>query len=252
VLIGVIAWLAWPRGTTEVTKKEALNRFRRSDRSTTSVAASAEAEATSRVPAAGVYTYDATGTENAKIGPFPAQNRTLPETVTAAAVDASGGCFDFTLNLFAEHTEDTRWCRDGESLRLERYVKHQKVGAITFTVTVKCDPAVFVKDLDSAGSAKVSCKLSVEGGPFSVSAELPGEATWGDSETMAIGGTDVEVRRLAIRYPVTGSVNGEWDETIWLDQRLLPVRIERSLHLAGPATFDEASKLTLRSLSPET
>lgn len=252
VVVGAIAWLVWPRGTTEVTKKEAIDRFRQNDRTTTSAAPGDASSGSKDGPAVGVYTFDATGSEKIKIGPLPTESRPLPATVTASVVDAGDGCFDWTVNLFAEHTEDTRWCRDGMSLRLASHVKHQKVGAITPTVNVTCDPAVFVANLGKAGTSKVRCKLGVEGGPFSVKADLDGEATWSEPETRTIGGSEVTVRRLAIHYPVTGTENGVWDETIWFDEHLVPVQMERSFHLSGPANFDETNTLTLRSLTPDT
>lgn len=247
-VIGVVAWLVWPRGTTEVSKKEALERFRERGTST----AKTPVESTPRAPASGVYTYDATGTETVKLGPLPAETRPLPATVTAAVRDEGSGCFEWSVNLFAEHTEDTRWCVEGTSLRLDRHVKHQKIGALSPTATMTCDPAVFVTDLAAPGRTDVRCTLQLSGGPIAVKADLAGTATWGEAEQRTIGGTRLSVRPLTVHYPVTGSESGVWDETTWFDEQLLPVEVERSFHLSGPANFDETSTLTLQSTSPET
>ena len=49
---------------------------------------------------------------------------------------------------------------------------------------------------------------------------------------------------------MTGDLTGTWDETTWWTTEHLPVRIERTLDLSGPATFSETSKLQLISLTP--
>lgn len=82
-------------------------------------------------------------------------------------------------------------------------------------------------------------------------ATLAGTATWdGHTEKIDVGGTDVETRPIKMNFPVTGDITGTWDETVWWSSDHLPVRIERSFHLAGPATFNEDSKLQLTSLEP--
>ncbi len=253
---GVLWWLLQPRDTTEVTKEDALEQFRESDNSPSSTAPN-EAEGSDddrpvAAPVPGVYTYAASGSEDVKIGPLPTEARQLPATVTATVNAAGDTCFDWNLNLFEQHTEETRWCRDGSSLRLDQHVKHQQVGAVAPTMTMTCDPAVYIGDLDAAGTTNVNCVLNVKGGPFSVEAQLSGEVTWSEPETRTIDGAEVEARRLTAHYPATGSVTGTWDETVWFDENLLPLEVERSLHLAGAATFDETSTLTLQSRTPDT
>ena len=252
---GALWWLLEPRDTTEVTKKQALEQFRESDRSTSSTTPEDEASDGDRpaaTPAPGVYTYAASGSEDVKIGPLPTETRQFPTTVTATVTASGETCFDWNVNLFEQHTEETRWCRDGSALRLDQHVKHQQVGAVAPTMTMTCDPAVYVADLDAAGTTSVNCVLNVKGGPFSVEAQLSGEVTWSEPETRTIDGAEVEARRLTAHYPATGSVTGTWDETVWFDENLLPLEVERSLHLAGAATFDETSTLTLQSRTPDT
>ncbi len=58
------------------------------------------------------------------------------------------------------------------------------------------------------------------------------------------------LRRDGDDWVVTGDLTGTWDETTWWTDEHLPVRIERTLDLSGPATFSETSKLQLTSLTP--
>ncbi len=106
-----------------------------------------------------------------------------------------------------------------------------------------------VPDVDST---ELACELVLDGGPASITAELQGTATVGAPETRTIGDAEVEVTPLRVVYDVTGDLTGTWTGTQWLTVEHLPVRIERTLDLSGPATFSERSTLDLTSLSPAT
>jgi len=250
VMVAGLAFVLWPRGATEVTKEEAVEGFR--DRSTTTEKGS-DSGPTRTVPRPGVYTYAAEGAEDVKLGPLPAENRTLPATVTAVAVDAGNGCFDWTVNLFTQHTEDNRYCTD-PVLSFESQKKHQTIGAISPTATITCDPKALLPDDAEEGtptSTPLNCSLELSGGPRAVNATLTGTATWdGTTEKIDVSGTDVVTRPIKMSFPVTGDITGTWDETTWWSADHLPVRVERSFHLAGMATFNEESKLQLTSLEP--
>lgn len=253
IIVAGLAFLLWPRSATEITEDEAVESFR--DRTTTSQKAAEDADATSgrSTPRPGVYTYAAEGAEDVKLGPLPAENRTLPPTLTAVAVAAGNGCFDWTVNLFTQHTEDTRYCTE-PVLSFESHNKHQTIGAISPTATITCDPkALLPKDAEEGTptTTPLKCSLELTGGPKAVTATLDGTATWdGSTEKLTVDGTDVATRPIKMHFPVTGDITGTWDETIWWSADHLPVRIERSFHLAGPATFNEESKLQLTSLEP--
>jgi hypothetical protein len=244
VIAAVLAFLFWPRGTTEITEEDAVETFR--DKASTTITAD-DADAGRSTPEPGVYTFQAEGEETVKLGPLPAQTRPFPATVTAVAVDAGDGCFDWTINLFAEHTEETRWCT--HPLTLDRHVKHQTIGALSPTATMTCD----LEQVEAVGSTEpldLSCTLEMSGGPIAVSATLKGTATTGEAETVDVGGTDVEATPITVRFEVSGGLGGTWEETTWWSESHLPVRIERSLDLSGPATFSETSSLRLTDLTP--
>lgn len=248
VVVIVGAFLLWPRGTSEVTEEDALSDFR--NRTSASPTTAAEHDADARaVPEPGVYTYDATGEEVVKLGPLPAEARPLPGTVTAVVVD-EGDCFELTLNLFEQHTETTRYCTAEGGLTLEEHTKNQKIGALSPTATMTCDPSTL---LDASSEAQdLECRLEMSGGPASITATLSGRALPGDESEATVDGEQVRARPLTLSYQVSGDLSGTWEEILWLDASNLPVRIQRKLDLAGPATFTEHSDLQLVSLTPST
>ncbi|MEZ5322796.1 MAG: hypothetical protein R2698_12125 [Microthrixaceae bacterium] len=155
-------------GERQRSAADAVKSFRERQAAATSTSSEPERPpAGAETPEAGVYAYAAIGTETVKLGPLPEQVRPLPATVSAVVVGEGTGCFDMTVNYFAEHTEDSRWCAKGRELRWVRHLKHQRVGAISPTATVTCDPDV-VRAAD--GSPRdLSCGLELAGGPVAVS-----------------------------------------------------------------------------------
>lgn len=250
LIAGGLTYVLWPRGTTQVTEEDAVEDYRAQGDASDDGSPTSPAEGERGTPEPGVYTFAATGEEVVKLGPLPAETRPFPATVTAVAVDAGGGCFDWTLNLFAEHTEDTRWCTD-PALRLTSHTKHQRIGALSPTATMSCDPDVVrPEDATDGTTADLSCRLQLSGSPASIAATLTGTATTGATETVVVGGDDVQATPVAVRLTVSGDLTGSWDETTWWTAEHLPVRIDRSLALSGLANFTETSKLELTSLEP--
>jgi hypothetical protein len=267
-----VGWVAWPRGTTAISHEDAVEDFRRahprnntadgSDADTIEPDDSSEQLST---PEPGVYTYTAEGNEQVKLGPFPAEHRPLPDTVSIVvsapitgtnsngSADASR-CFDWTLNLFAEHTEVTTWCiGDAGTMTMAAHTKHQSIGGLSPTATLNCDPDVLV--VPGTRESDLGCDLRLEGGPAEVTARIVGTASVSAKEQLDRdkGSRDdavVETTPLTITYAVSGDLSGTWSEKLWLSDDMLPVRIVRSLDLRGPATFTEHSTLELTHLSP--
>jgi hypothetical protein len=238
------AFVLWPRGTTEVSEQEAVEDFRARDLSSTTAAPSSPRT----VPEPGVYTYAAEGEETVKLGPLPAATRPLPTKVTAVAVDAGESCFDWTINLFAEHTEDTRWCTD-PALRLDGHPSTSRSACCrrrrSWSATrTRCPTRPGTGLLDRA-----VVHTEMTGGPASITATL--RVTHHRREdSHRHRRRQVAVTPINLHYAVTGDLTGTWDETTWWTTEHLPVRIERTLDLSGPATFSETSKLQLISLTP--
>lgn len=248
VAAGALAWGLRPRGSTPVTEDDALEDFR--GRTSTTVRAPGDAGGGPALPEAGVYRYDMVGTESVKLGPLPTEDRTYPDLVTAVVTHPSATCFEFTVNLIEQHTEVTRYCREAAGLRLTEHHKHQQVGAVSPTATMRCDPDVLVT-ASATAPTELRCSLTLTGGPAKVTAKVEGTATPGATERQTVGDQQVEVRLVSIDSVISGSLSGTWSEKLWLDVRTdLPVRIERAFDLTGLATFRERSRLELADLTP--
>lgn len=241
---GVLAYLAWPRTSTPVTEDEALDDFRER------AGEEGERPAVEGTPLPGVYPYELTGSEQVRLGVLPTQDRSYPATTTVVVVDAGEGCFTATVNLLDQHTEDTTYCTtEGGGLALAEHTKHQQVGALDPEAELSCDPAVLVAD--GGGDGELACTLSLSGGPASIEADLVGTTEVGEATTVEVDGEDVAALPVTVAYEVSGDLDGTWVERLWFAEHdLLPLRIERELDLAGPATFTERSALVLSSLEP--
>ena len=169
VIAAVAAFTLWPRGSTPITAEEALEDFR--DQSEVEDPVEGDAP----VPAPGVYRFRATGGESVKLGALPAEDRPYPAEVTAVVV-ADGDCFTFTLNLLAQHTEETTYCPgEGQELTLREHVKHQQVGALRPEAEMTCDPGL-LHELSSP-TQELRCSLAMAGGPARLHAQLEGTST---------------------------------------------------------------------------
>lgn len=241
VIGGAATFLYWPRPPTAITEEDALQDFRdQGSGSTTGVG-----------PAAGVYSYDADGTEKISIGPLPLPTRDIPGTVTVVVQTGADGCYRSTLNLMGEHTETTTWCvgADG-SLTLQRQDKQEKVPGFNVTAVTTCDPG---RVLAADGSeTQVRCTLIMDVSGLKLTVELAGTARVEPGEDVDVGGSIVVTRHLALALAATGDLSGHWNEEYWLDEGLLPVRVARDVVLDGPGAFDEKTSLTLRDLQPQT
>lgn len=248
VIVIVGGWAFWPRGTSEVSRQQALEDFRR-DGSPSTGAPGGDTRARS-IPGSGVYTYRATGAEDVKLGPLPTEHRPFPADVTAVVIDRGDGCFELTVNRFEQHTEDTRFCTTGDTVTLAGHTKHQQIGAFSPTATMTCDPATLVSS--DRATLDLTCTLDLSGGPATISATLEGTAARGAPEELRVGTASVHATPITVTYDVTGDLSGTWTETLWLGDANLPIRMERTLDLSGPATFTERSQLHLESLTPAT
>ncbi len=247
---GFIAWTVWPRGTSTISEKDAVAKFRDTTTVASKPASHSGAAQGSVAPARGVYRYRATGQEKVKFGPLPESTNILPASVTGAVATKPSGCFTFTLNLFKEHTEDSVFCGSKKQLTLTSYAKHQTIGAITATAKIRCDPGAFIETIRTTNDLR--CNLSLEGGPFPVNAAFVGSATREDQQTMKINGATVNVTPVTVTFTFSTKVKGSWTEKMWFTDNHLPVRIKRTLDMNGPASFDERFDLTLESESPRT
>lgn len=248
--VGLGAWAFWPRGADEISDTAALADFQK--RAATTLPGTRPTNAIGQrllTPAEGVYRYDAKGSDTTKFGPLPAQENTLPASITGVVVNEAKGCYEFTLNLFEQHTEDSTFCEDSDEFSLTTYAKHETVGVVTATAKITCDPGVIMGPEETN---HLKCTMTLEGAPFPVDADFNGTAKAGDGEFMKVGGETITVRPVEVTFDFSGKVAGSWTEKIWFTEDRMPARIDRTLHMTGPASFDEDYDLRLASLTPTT
>ena len=86
-----------------------------------------------------------------------------------------------------------------------------------------------------------------------VKTEMAGSVTVGAPEEIALADGSVSARPVTVEYVSSGKVAGTWTEKIWFaTSDWLPVRMERTIGLSGPANISENSQLVLKSLQPTT
>ena len=260
-VVAVGGFLLWPRGASEITTEDAVAGFREeaagegsADSPDTSAGTASGEDAGRSTPTPGVYEYTASGSEQVKFGPLPTEDRPMPDVVTLVVGDAiedpdGTTCFEWTLNLFEQHTEDTTWCTDGQgTLSLDDHTKHQTIGALSPDVNLGCDPNTLLSP--DSDTSSIACRLTLSGGPAQVDAELAATATTGPSEESEVAGATLEATPLSIDYEVSGGLSGTWQESFLLGEDLLPLRISHNLDLDGPATLTESFTLELLSTQP--
>lgn len=245
-LCGGVVWLVWPRDITPISESEAVAEFREA----AATGATPDARATD-IPKPGVYRYAATGTERVKFSVLPAQVRPIPAVITALVTDANGECFAFTINYFAEHTEDMRYCATRtDELRRDRERKHQTVSAVATTSSITCTPTTIVRP--RPGSHPVDCRMTLAGAPIDVNLRLVGRIEQHARRSVRLAGTTMPITPVTLTFDVTGDLHGQWTESLWFSDTHLPVRIDRDLALDGVASFSEDSTITLQRSSPAT
>lgn len=202
------------------------------------------------MPSPGVYRYAATGQEVVKLGVLPAETRTYPDTMTVVIVKGEPSCFTATLNLLEQHTEETSYCLDDTgTLRIDTHDKHQKIGALSPSAAMTCDPGILVTP--GTDNTQFTCQLSLSGGPARLTAKLQGSAKVTRPAEVTVANQPVVAIAVDVTYQVSGDLTGSWHEQIWFArENWLPLRIERNLDLQGLATFSEHSTLDLVDTSP--
>lgn len=245
LVVGVAVVIVWPRGATPTDQAQVRKDFE----SRTDSAATDGTPA--HIPAAGIYSYDTSGSEELKLGVLPTETRPYPKAISATVVDAESGCYTMTLHLLEQHSEDTTYCvgADG-AISLAAHEKHQQVGPMNPTATMTCDPDVLVEPDDV--SVTVDCTLTLDGGPKKLTASLKGTTRSDRSTTVKVGGSSIDAIEVDTNFVVTGDLTGTWRERVWFaDENALPLRIARDLDLDGLAAFTEDRDSTLVSLTPE-
>jgi hypothetical protein len=248
----IAAWLIWPRGSTPVTLEEAradLEERRQADAQADANAAAAAAAA--GAPATGVYEYTVEGIQSVGFGGVTDEDRAIPETVNVGIDATDVGCFEITLNLVDQHVERTTLCDDAGIVSMARHRKEMEFGALSPTIDMTCDPAVVVNDRTPGSRTDLTCDMDVSVAVVETTGEATGVAVVGTVEEITVGAETRSALPVEMTYTMDGGMAGSWTQHYWLDQAtLLPLRIERTMDLSGPASISETSTLMLTDLEP--
>jgi len=242
VFVGAAAFLYWPRSPTAITEQDALQQFRGQSSGLSGAG-----------PTAGVYSFDADGTEKISMGPLPLPTRDIPSTVTDVVRPTDGACWASTLNLMGEHTETTTWCGDvATGVVLRGQDKHETVPGFQVDAVTTCDPGTIVGPGAGRGALDVHCTLVMDVSGLKLTVDLVGTSTVEPGGDVDVDGTTVATSHVVLAMTATGDLAGHWNEEYWLTDRLMPVKVVRDVVLDGPGRFDEKTTLVLRSLTPQT
>ncbi len=244
VLIGVGAWLIWPRGSSPVTMDEAR------DDLDDPVGETGPTEPSTGL-ADGIYVFAAEGTQSVGFGALTDEDRTIPETVNVGIRSEGDGCFQVNLNLLDQHVERTWFCRADDVLTVERHRKEMEVGALSPTIDMTCDPNIAADTGSEPTRHSLDCAMDVSVAVVETTGEAAGTATVSPVEDVDVGGVTRSAIPVELVYTMDGGMSGFWSEHYWFDtETMLPLRIERSMDLSGPASISETSTLALTDLEP--
>jgi hypothetical protein len=233
------ALLVWnaARQSTEVRLAAAVESFRHHD-------APPAATAVAGVPAAGVYTYTASGSERAFLGPASIR-RPVPAEARYVVTPSPGG-WTAELRVSEEHTEAMRY----------------RVGAAWTTMTWRRVDVTFLgvgrddrRPLTPAvpwmpRRPEVGARWDVAYSAWKL--RTTGTSAVVGRESITLDGRAEPVFVVASRTVTTGAHGGPRTERVWWSPRLsLPLRIESDTRLGGAVGFSSRVRLDLRSGVPQ-
>lgn len=257
VLGGVVAMLLFggekPR---DVSTGDALDRYRSGSVPATEVPTTLAASGF-HVPAAGVYQYRGSGTEDTSFPPLQEQQGPdMPATVT----HEPGECWSLRIDYNTHHWQDWTWCASdagvvntlGHSFARRDFVSFQVDNLATFT----CTPPVewLWAGMQPGEHRDGSCT----GTSTVVAGETTsaGRITYVGDEDITVGDQTVRARHLRYERTLSGGQVGPENQDFWVEPDTgLPYRNERSLTVEtdtpfGRITYTEQAEFQLQSLTP--
>ena len=247
---GVFAVLWANRGAEEVSTQDAIERFREEEGGGTETAGFLK-------PATGVYTYEASGTEELSLlGTSQKWGPTMPATVTRQADD----CWSLRIDFSNNHWQEKRYC-SSENLLLDVGGRvHQSFDLVATTIgdttDFTCDPPAEVirVDAEPGDSWDVSCDGRSEVRNTQVTST--GTTTFVGIEQLEIGGEEVASLHYRDRRDLSGDQTGTEDTHDWFavtDGLLL--RSTHDTRVSSPSpigdvVYTEEGEFRLTSLTP--
>jgi hypothetical protein len=206
-----------------------------------------------RAPAAGVYTYAASGYYETTAPVFGAERRELPATVPAALVRDPGG-WTLTMHYFDRHRVAHRFvAAPGRVLEEPEIVTDNVRFGIEIRTVLSCRPPEAVRAGLVPGATWPQECGAVTTGLMGATQTLASNATFVGTEPLTVGGKQVEAWHVRRETTVAGSQTGTLLRDVWYatDTGML-LRFETSSTTTGLADHDEKIRLELVSLEPKT
>jgi hypothetical protein len=210
-------------------------------------------------PAAGVYTYDASGTERLSLlSTTQAWGNPMPGTVTTDA----RGCWTIRFDFSTNHSQATTYCPAGRVLQEVTGSTSQTFDFVAASVTdvtdFVCDPPGQLIRLDATvgQSWPQTCKGHSPARGTQVTSA--GTNTFLGREKVRIGGTTVNALHYRVDRGLTGDQTGTERTELWFHPDSgLTLRETRLVRVASPSpigdvTYTEEGTFTLTSLVPRT
>ncbi|MEZ5238330.1 MAG: hypothetical protein R2716_05095 [Microthrixaceae bacterium] len=245
VLIGWVV-VRWIRGTAREVDLADV---------TTSTGTALESEPSVLRPPAGVYEYTGEGTDRIDKPPrSQAQGPSMPATVT----HRGDGCWTFRIDYSTNHWQSWDYCPEDGGLVEVGGQTYQRWDFGAFanetTSTFECVAPTILADQSPGDEWAQSCtggSTGVEGTTTSA-----GEARFVGTETLEIGGREVDALRYHRERTNTGNQSGSEVSEVWFDAETgMPLRNERSLEASsdtviGRVDYTEQGSFELESLEP--
>lgn len=226
-------------------------------RQRTSSTAAPDDTATATRPAAGVYEYEGTGTEQLSTPPLSqTQGPTMPGTVEWL----DDGCWSFRIDYSSNHWQSWTYCPDGDLVTETQGSTWQRwmIGAtaITNLSTFECGPGSVVVALGAADGAQwqANCTGTAEAVEGTTSSAGPDRLV--GEEVLTIDGEAIRTQHFVSERTMTGAQVGTDRSDVWFEVGTgLPVRNERRVEVAtdtpiGSSTYTETGEFQLRSTEP--
>jgi hypothetical protein len=210
-------------------------------------------------PAAGVYVYRGSGTEQLSLPPkSQSQGPQMPATVT----HRSDGCWTFRIDYSSQHWQTWIYCpRVGGLVELGGQTFERWDFVFTkydSTSTFACDPpSVTVRAAMQPGDHwQQTCRGTSSG--TKGEAVTSGPCTFVGNDTVTVGGRRVAAYHLHQERTLSGSQRGTQTADLWFAAKDgLPLRNERTqtVHtntIVGSSTYTEHGSFALTTLQPQT
>ncbi len=250
--LGVLLLLFLNREEPEaLSVEEAMEEFRSSTATTSG-------EETGLRPPAGVYRMEGEGREEIS---FPPVHQDDGATMPATVEHSADGCWIFTVNYNEAHWQDWTLCPSDRGLEQPDSHTFQDwdfgATSVANLSTFECDPPApfIVLDLEPGGSLPRECIGTNE--RVSGTSLARGTLTFVGTESLEIGGVEVEALRFRQHADLSGSQTGTEDVDFWFAvEDGMPLRGERSVEIGsdspvGTITYTEEGHWQLASLEPE-